>query len=113
MWSRGNFFFLPVSAPDERAELARRFLAEARQRSVEQLARALLMRECAELRRLLASVLAVLAERQDGARQLAEVRAVLEGFDWEFDNRRLALERIERIVTGGRNDPKVPVTRPP
>ena len=90
-----------MSAPDERAELARRFLAEARQRSVEQLAPTLLMRECAELRRLLASVLAVLAERQDGARQLAEVRAVLEGFDWEFDDRQLALERIERIVTGG------------
>jgi hypothetical protein len=66
-----------VTAPDERAELAARFLAEARTRSVDQLAPTLLMRECAELRRLLGQVLAVLAERQDEARQLAEcVKAV-------------------------------------
>lgn len=90
-----------MSAPDERAELARRFVAEARQRSVEQMPPTLLMREVAELRRLLASVLAVLAERQTEARQLAEIRAVLAGFDWEFDDRQLALEHIERIVTGG------------
>jgi hypothetical protein len=90
-----------VSAPDERAELARRFLAEARQRSVDQLAPTLLMRECAELRRLLGQVLGMLAERQDESRQLAEVRAVLAAFDWEFDDRQYALERIERIVTGG------------
>jgi ribosomal protein L29 len=87
-----------VSA-DERAELAGRFLAEARQRSVEQLAPTLLMRECAELRRLLGQVLTVLAERQDEGRQLAEVRAVLAAFDWEFDDRQYALEHIERIVT--------------
>ena len=87
-----------MSAPDERAELARRFLAEARQRSVEQMPPTLLMRECAELRRLLASVLGVLAERQDEGRRLAEIRAVLAGFDWEFDDRQLALERIERIA---------------
>jgi hypothetical protein len=86
---------------DERADLARRYLAEARQRDVEQLPPSLLMRECAELRRLLGQVLAVLAERQDGVRQLAEVRAVLAGFDREFDDRQLALEAIERIVTGG------------
>jgi hypothetical protein len=86
---------------DERAELARRFLAEARQRSVEQMPPTLLMRECAELRRLLGQVLGILAERQDGARQLAEVRAVLAAFDWEFDDRQYALEHIERIVTGG------------
>jgi hypothetical protein len=90
-----------VSAPDERAELARRFLAEARQRSVDQLAPTLLMRECAELRRLLGQVLGMLAERQDESRELAEVRAVLAAFDWEFDDRQYALERIERIVTGG------------
>jgi len=87
-----------VSAPDERAELAARFLAEARQRSVEQMPPTLLMREVAELRRLLGSVLAVLAERQAEARQLAEVRAVLAAFDWEFDDRQLALERIEQIA---------------
>jgi hypothetical protein len=89
-----------VSAPDERAEFARRFLAEARQRSVEQMPPTVLMREVAELRRLLGQVLAVLAERQDAGRQLAEVRAVLAAFDWEFDDRQLALEHIERIVTG-------------
>jgi hypothetical protein len=90
---------------DERAELARRFLAEARQRSVEELAPSLLMRECAELRRLLGQVLGILAEtqaeRQDESRQLAEVRQLLAEFDWEFHDRQLALEAIERIVTGG------------
>jgi len=89
-----------VSAPDERAELARRFLAEARQRSVEQMPPTLLMREVAELRRLLGQVLAVLAERQDEGRQLAEIRAVLAAFDWEFDDRQYALEHIERIAGG-------------
>jgi hypothetical protein len=90
---------------DERAELARRFLAEARQRSVEELAPSLLMRECAELRRLLGQVLGILAERQaerqDESRQLAEVRQLLAAFDWEFHDRQFALEAIERIVTGG------------
>jgi hypothetical protein len=114
-----------VSA-DQRAELARAYLAEARQRSVEQLAPTLLMRECAELRRLLGQVLAVLAEAvrdrddlsgqlagviadraEDAAAvtalrdQLARIRAVLDSFDWEFDDRQLALEHIERIATGG------------
>jgi hypothetical protein len=50
------------------------------------------------VRRLLASVLAVLAERQAETRQLAEIRAVLAAFDWEFDDRQLALERIEQIA---------------
>ena len=90
-----------MSAPDERAELARRFLAEARQRPVDQLPPTLLMRECAELRRLLGQVLGLLAERQDEGRQLAEIRAVLAAFDWEHSDRQLALEHIERIVTGG------------
>ena len=90
-----------MTAPDERAELARAYLAEARQRSVEQLAPTLLMRECAELRRLLGQVLDVLAERQDEARQLAQVRQLLADFDWEFADRQYALEAIERIVTGG------------
>jgi hypothetical protein len=85
---------------DERAELARAYLAEARTRSVEELAPTLLMRECAELRRLLGQVLAVLGERQAEARQLAEIRAVLAAFDWEFDDRQYALEAVERIVTG-------------
>jgi hypothetical protein len=33
--------------------------------------------------------------------QMAEIRAVLAAFDWEFDDRQLALEAIERIVTRG------------
>ena len=89
-----------MTAPDERAELAARFLAEARTRSVDQLAPTLLMRECAELRRLLGQVLAVLGERQDEGRQLAEVRAVLAAFDWERDDRQYALEHIDRIAGG-------------
>jgi hypothetical protein len=94
-----------VIPADERAELARRYLAEARQRSVSSLTPTLLMRECAELRRLLGQVLAVLAERQDkardDARQLAGIRQLLAAFDWEHDDRQYALEAIERIVTGG------------
>ncbi len=85
---------------DERAELARRYLAEARQRGVTSLPPSRLLAECAELRRHLGQVLAVLAERQDENRQLAEIRAVLAAFDWEFDDRQLALERIERIADG-------------
>jgi hypothetical protein len=34
------------------------------------------------------------------ASQLAEIRAVLAAFDWEFDDRQLALEHIERIADG-------------
>jgi hypothetical protein len=60
----------------------------------------LLMREVAELRRLLASVLTVPAEPQAETRQLAAIRAVLAAFDWEFDDHQLALEDIERIATG-------------
>ena len=86
---------------DDRIELARRFLAEAQRRSVEQMPPTLLMREVAELRRLLASVLGVLAERQAETRQLAGIRAVLAAFDWEFDDRQIALERIEQLATGG------------
>jgi hypothetical protein len=92
---------VPSDPPGERAALAARYLAEARQRDVHQLAPTLLMRECAELRRLLGQVLGILAERQDGGRQLAGIRAILGAFDWEFDPRQLALEAIERIVTGG------------
>jgi hypothetical protein len=86
-----------VSA-DQRAELARRFLTEARQRSVEQMPPTLLMREVAELRRLLGQVLDILAERQAETRKLAEIRAVLAGFDWEYHDRQLALEEIDRIA---------------
>jgi hypothetical protein len=33
--------------------------------------------------------------------KLAEIRALLEAFDWEFDDRQYALEAIDRIVTRG------------
>jgi hypothetical protein len=36
---------------------------------------------------------------EDAAAKLDQVRAVLSAFDWEFDDRQLALEEIERIVT--------------
>jgi hypothetical protein len=52
-----------VSAPDERAELARRYLAEVSAVGVEQLPPTVLMREVAELRRLLASVLAIIGDQ--------------------------------------------------
>ena len=35
------------------------------------------------------------------AEQLEEIRLVLEAFDWELSDRQLALEAIERIVSGG------------
>jgi hypothetical protein len=86
-----------VSA-DQRVQLARDYLATARRTSVEQLPPSLLMRECAELRRLLGQVLGVLADRQAETRELAEIRAVLAAFDWETDDRQIALERIEQIA---------------
>jgi hypothetical protein len=89
-----------VSA-DQRVEIAREYLQGARQRDVRYLPLTRLMIEVAETRHQLAQVLSVIAERQDDARQLAEVRALLEAFDWEFADRQYALEAIERIVTGG------------
>jgi hypothetical protein len=93
-----------VSA-DQRVTAAREFLAGARRRKVDQLPPSLLMRECAELRRLLGQVLDVLAgERdRDAARRLAEIREVFRHFDWEYHDRQLALEEIERIAITGMN----------
>jgi hypothetical protein len=49
--------------------------------------------------------LADLAERlpveAEDTRRLTEIRALLARFDWEHDDRQLALEAIERIVDGG------------
>jgi hypothetical protein len=47
--------------------------------------------------------LAVLDEDQaaEDTRRLAEIRALLARFDWEHDDRQLALEAIERIADGG------------
>jgi hypothetical protein len=83
---------------DQRVTAARDYLTDARKRSVDQLPPSLLMRECAELRRLLGQVLGVLAERQAEASRLAEIRAMLAAFDWEHHDRQLALERIDRIA---------------
>jgi hypothetical protein len=85
---------------DQRVTSAREFLAGARRREVDQLPPSLLMRECAELRRLLGQVLDALAEARDAGRRLAEIRAVLAAFDWERDDRQLALERIEQVAGG-------------
>jgi hypothetical protein len=52
---------------DQRVTSAREFLSGARRRKVDQLPPSLLMRECAELRRLLGQVLDVLAAHRDAA----------------------------------------------
>jgi hypothetical protein len=60
---------------------------------------------------LLAELVAII-ERLDGGEgqdgevsedtgRLDRIRVVLAGFDWEHDDRQLALEAIERIVEGG------------
>jgi hypothetical protein len=84
---------------DRRVEIARDFLTDAQRRSVEQMPPSLLMREVAELRRLLGQALGILAERQADTRWLSEIRAVLAAFDWQHDDRQIALEEIERAVT--------------
>lgn len=61
-----------------------------------------------EAQHLLAEVAAI-AERPGGSegqaaedtRRLAGIRTVLAGFDWEYHDRQLALEAIERIAEGG------------
>ena len=45
---------------------------------------------------------AVLMSAEDG-RRLAAIRDVLARFDWEHDDRQLALEQIERIADGGQS----------
>jgi hypothetical protein len=48
--------------------------------------------------------LAAVAERSGGgedSRRLDRIRVVLARFDWEHDDRQLALEAIERIADGG------------
>ena len=50
--------------------------------------------------------LTAIAERPGGdsdedARRLGAIREVLRHFDWEFHDRQLALEAIERIADGG------------
>ena len=72
---------------DQRVELARQYLTAARGRDVNYLRPSALLEEVVELRRHLGQVLAAAADLEDlrdAARQLAEIRAVLAAFDWEF-----------------------------
>ena len=85
---------------DQRITLAREYLAAARGRDIDHLPPSRLMAELAETRRQLGLVLAAVAEREGEHAQLAEIQALLADFDWEFDDRQLALERIERIAEG-------------
>ena len=86
---------------DQRITSAREYLAVAQQRDVLHLPPSALLRECAELRRQLAAVLAVIDGQADAAGRLARIRQVLAEFDWEFHDRQLALEAIDRIQAGG------------
>jgi hypothetical protein len=50
----------------------------------------------------LASVLEdLLAAHEEDARRLDAIRSLLAAFDWEYHDRQLALEAIERIADGG------------
>jgi hypothetical protein len=64
----------------------------------------------ARLADALAHLLAVLDEGDQAAAQfpaaavqLAEIRLVLDGFDWEYHDRQLALEAIDEIVNRGQS----------
>ena len=59
------------------------------------------MRDLAESRKLLGWLLDVIDGLGDATARLDAIRAVLAAFDWEHDDRQLALEEIERIATGG------------
>jgi len=41
------------------------------------------------------------AAMSEDTRRLAAIRALLAAFDWEHDDRQLALEAIDRIADGG------------
>jgi hypothetical protein len=86
---------------DQRITTAREYLAAAQQRDVLHLPPSALLRECAELRRQLAAVLAAVDGQADAEGRLARIRQVLAEFDWEFHDRQLALEEIQRIAEGG------------
>ncbi len=88
----------------QRLTIARNYLADIRRTGVEQLPPSRLMVEAAGSRRQLGILLGVIDQapaEDDAARQLAEIRAVLDAFDWEFDDRQYALEHIERIASAG------------
>jgi hypothetical protein len=71
---------------DQRVELAREYLASIRRQHVDELPPSVLVRECAELRRLLGQVLAVIAERGDVSptpEQRATIAlALVDGISW-------------------------------
>jgi len=79
---------------DHRTTAAAEYLAVAERRDVLRMPPSDLLRECAESRQLTA-LLAVIGEQ---TAQLGEIQDVLAAFDWEHDDRQLALERIERIA---------------
>jgi hypothetical protein len=86
---------------DQRIQSAREYLAAAQKRDVLHLPPSALLRECAESRRQLAQVLAVIDGPADEAGKLAGIRKVLAEFDWKLHDRQLALEAIDRIQAGG------------
>lgn len=47
------------------------------------------------------AVIAHPVQAEPDAAQLAEIRLVLDAFDWETDDRQYALEQIDQIVNGG------------
>jgi hypothetical protein len=85
---------------DQRIVLAREYLAGARQRDIDHMPPSRMMAELAETRRQLGLVLAAYAGPDDAAARLGEIRAVLAAFDWEYHDRQLALEEIDRIAGG-------------
>jgi hypothetical protein len=60
-----------------------------------------LLRELADLAERLGGDEGQAAGPDEGSRRLAEIRGVLARFDWEHDDRQLALEAIDRIADGG------------
>jgi hypothetical protein len=86
---------------DQRVTLARQYLAEARGRPIDHMPPSRMAQELAETRRQLGAVLAAVAAQADAAGRLARIRQVLAEFDWEFHDRQLALEAIDRIQAGG------------
>jgi hypothetical protein len=85
---------------DQRVDQAREFLHGTLGRTVDTLPPTILMRELAECRRQLGQVFIVIDDGREDAGKLAEVRAVLDSFDWGHDDLQYALEKIDRIVTG-------------
>jgi len=69
----------PGQTPPERVTLARDFLAAAKRRRVADLPVAVLMREDAELRRILGEMLTLLADCEDDEQQRAATHVTADG----------------------------------